>query len=120
MPVIAVVTDLIFSTKITGTAKALGATVLVARSLEKLGEHLSATTADAHQPPLVIIDLNASGLDALEAVRTAKSHPAKPPVIAFLSHVQVDLAAQARQAGADEVLPRSAFVARLPELLKPS
>ncbi len=65
MATIAVVTDLIFSTKITGTGKALGKPVLVARTLEKLEEHLGASTDGV---PLVIVDLNSSGLDTVEAV----------------------------------------------------
>jgi hypothetical protein len=39
-------------------------------------------------------------------------------VVAFLSHVQAELAAGARQAGADEVMARSAFVNQLPALLQ--
>jgi CheY-like chemotaxis protein len=111
---IAVVTDLIFSTKITGTAKALQKPYAVARTLDKLTEHLNAST-DA--PPLVIIDLNSAGLDTIEAIRRAKSHPTNPRVIAFLSHVEVELAQQAREAGADQVMARSGFVNQLPALL---
>jgi CheY-like chemotaxis protein len=111
---IAVVTDLIFSTKITGTAKALQKPYAVARTLEKLQEHLTAAT-DAS--PLVIVDLNSSGLDTIAAVQQAKAHPTHPRVIAFLSHVEVELAAQARAAGADQVMARSGFVNQLPQLI---
>jgi hypothetical protein len=38
--------------------------------------------------------------------------------VAFLSHVQTDLAAQARAAGCGEVLPRSQFTANLAEILR--
>jgi CheY-like chemotaxis protein len=110
---IAVVTDLIFSTKITGTAKALQKPYAVARTLDKLTEHLNA----APEKKLVIIDLNSANLDTIAAIRTAKSHPTHPHVIAFLSHVEVELAQQAREAGADQVLARSAFVNQLPALL---
>ena|ERR1035437_4291711 len=110
MVVIAVVTDLIFSTKITGTAKALGKSVSVARNLGRLSELLAAEGAAR-----VIVDLNATGVDVMEAVRVAKGKGAH--VVAYLSHVQVELAAEARAAGADEVMARSGFVERLPELL---
>ena len=40
------------------------------------------------------------------------------PVIAFLSHVQTDLAAAAREAGCDILLARSAFVRELPQLME--
>jgi hypothetical protein len=38
-------------------------------------------------------------------------------MVGFLSHVQVDLAEQARAAGCDEVMPRSKFTQNLAEIL---
>jgi len=38
-------------------------------------------------------------------------------VVAFLSHVQTELAAQARAAGCNEVMPRSSFTQSLAALL---
>ena len=38
-------------------------------------------------------------------------------VVGFLSHVQVDLAAQAQKAGCNEVMPRSAFTQNLASIL---
>jgi DNA-binding NarL/FixJ family response regulator len=111
--IMVVCTDLIFSTKITGTAKALGQPCAVARTPEKLAELL----ANAPPEALLIVDLNAAGLDPLAAIQLAKAHAWPPRVVAFLSHVQADLAAAARQAGADQVLARSAFTERLPEIL---
>jgi hypothetical protein len=40
------------------------------------------------------------------------------PVMAFLSHVQVELAAMARAAGCTDVLPRSEFTKNLAALLE--
>jgi hypothetical protein len=40
------------------------------------------------------------------------------PVVGFFAHVQTELMQRARAAGFDEVLPRSAFVARLPDILR--
>jgi hypothetical protein len=37
--------------------------------------------------------------------------------VAFLSHVQVALAAQAKAAGCDEVMPRSSFTQNLAAIL---
>ena len=116
MPTIALVTDLIFSTKITSTGKAVGNPLLVARTLDKLREHLDAAGA---APVTLLVDLNSANVDPLAAITLAKAHPAAPRVIAFLSHVQVDLAAAARTAGADQVMARSAFSAQLPALLSP-
>jgi CheY-like chemotaxis protein len=112
-PILILCTDLIFSTKITGTAKALGRPFAVARSLEKLEQLLTASPS----PTVLIVDLNVSGLDPLAAIRVAKSQPNPPKITAFLSHVQVDLAAGAREAGADQVLPRSTFTQQLPALI---
>ncbi len=116
MSPIALVTDLIFSTKITGTGKQLGNPVAVARTLPRLSDLLDAAT-DA---PLLLVDLNITAVDPLAAIRLAKSHPKNPRVVAFLSHVQVELARQAQAAGADQVLSRSAFVEILPSLLIPA
>jgi hypothetical protein len=110
-------TDLIFSTKITGTAKALNQPYAVARSLEKLQQLLDAGGEPGAKWTL-IVDLNAP-VDTIAAVRLAKAHAAAPYVVAFLSHVQAELAAAAREAGADRVLARSAFVNELPALLGP-
>jgi len=40
------------------------------------------------------------------------------PVLGFASHVAAETIAAARGAGCDEVLARSAFTRRLPELLR--
>ncbi len=112
MPLILLVTDLIFSTKITSTAKSLGIPFTAVRSIEKLGEALALSPGGT-----LIVDLNITAVDPVAAIQAAKSRPEPPRIIAFLSHVQVELAEAARAAGADQVLPRSAFSARLPELL---
>jgi hypothetical protein len=39
-------------------------------------------------------------------------------IVAFLSHVQVELAAQARAAGCSEIMPRSAFTQNLAAILQ--
>jgi DNA-binding response OmpR family regulator len=110
--ILIVCTDMIFSTKITGTAKALQKSFGVARSLERF-EALLAVAAPA---PLVIVDMSVTVLDAVAVIRAAKAH-AGARVVAFLSHVEVEMAAAAREAGADEVMARSAFSARLPEIV---
>src|SRR5262249_52941578 len=64
----------------------------------------------------VLIDMNATGLNASAAIGAAKE-AGVPRVVAFLSHVQTELADAARSAGATEVLARSEFSRRLPEIL---
>jgi hypothetical protein len=59
---------------------------------------------------LVIVDLSRPGV--LEALASLEA-----PTIGFASHVDRELMAAARLAGCGEVLARSAFFSRLPELL---
>jgi DNA-binding response OmpR family regulator len=111
--VVILCTDLIFSTKIAGTGKAIGVACVVARDNEKLRALLDTASPD----PLVIVDLNVSGVDPMAAIALARAHPLAPRIVAYVSHVQVDLAMAAREAGADQILARSAFVERLPVML---
>jgi PleD family two-component response regulator len=112
--ILALVDDLMFTSKIRATAKPLGATVVFARSLETaLAEMAKA------RPALVILDLNATRIEPLAIVAAMKADPALAdiPSVGFVSHVQTDLIDAARRAGVTEVLPRSAFTMNLPEIL---
>jgi CheY-like chemotaxis protein len=109
--VIALVTDLIFTTKLSSTAKSLGVDFGAVKSVESLCARIR-EAPDA----LIVIDLNAEGVDAPMAIRAAKECGA-PRVTAYVSHAQRELAQRAVEAGADEVLPRSAFVSLLPSIL---
>lgn len=64
----------------------------------------------------VLVDLDLGEL-AIEMIRTVKAHTPTIPVLAFGPHVAVDLLKAADEAGADQVLPRGAFTAQLPQLL---
>ena len=68
-------------------------------------------------PRFVIADLGCSGLELAPLIAALPSDP-RPPMIAFDSHVNTARIQAARDAGCDEVLPRSRFSAELPELLK--
>lgn len=106
MKIAALVDDLFFSSKISATAKQVGSDIVFCRSAESV-------PADAGR---ICVDLNAGTFDPVEEIKKLKrSHPA--PIVAFLSHVQVDLKRRAEEAGSDEVMPRSTFVQRLPEIL---
>jgi DNA-binding NarL/FixJ family response regulator len=109
-----VVDDLIFLSKTEDAARMAGLSAKVIGP-DKLIDQ------SAGQPPnVVLIDLNRRSGRALEIIRALKSNPGKgaATVIGYLSHVQTDLAAAAREAGCDVVLPRSAFVQQLPDLLR--
>jgi DNA-binding NarL/FixJ family response regulator len=113
--VVALMDDLFFQMKVAETAKHLGLDLKVASNADALMSLL------ASAPKLVIVDLNArSGpIQAIERLRAQKNSADKtgPHVVGFLSHVQTDLAAQARSAGCDEVMPRSAFTQNLGAIL---
>ena len=112
--VLCVVDDLMFSVKISTAAKARGATVYFERNADKvLG------SVREKSPSLVIFDLDSLKLRPMEAIAAMKSDPALRaiPTVGFVSHVQTGTIAAARQAGIDEVLARSAFSERLPEIL---
>ncbi|MEK7710979.1 MAG: hypothetical protein AAB341_03700 [Planctomycetota bacterium] len=109
---LAVLNDLIFETKIRSTAQALGVNASIVRSVGELPGALNRI-----RPALVIIDLNSLGASALEAVGIVRSHAAGSHVIAYVSHVDADLASRAEDAGADQVMPRSRFSTGLPPLI---
>ena len=105
--VLVLVRDLIFATKIRGTAEALGRSVLMLRDPVKLSQH------DAR---LLIVDLNLPGVIPL-AAHWQSQGDSNRKVVGFVSHVDADTIARARAAGLDRVLPRSRFVEELPALL---
>ena len=105
--------DLIFTTKIKGTAAELGYSMMVAGS-----ETQAQSMIEAHRPKVVLIDLNAGALvgpDALIAYQNIAGSNAW--FVAFGSHVEVGALNAARAAGCHVVLPRSRFAAELPELM---
>jgi CheY-like chemotaxis protein len=109
--VVALMDDLFFQMKVAETAKHLGVELKVAATSDALMQLLKA------QPPkLVIVDLNARS-GAIAAVQRLRAEKNAVRVVAFLSHLQVDLAAQAQAAGCDEVMPRSKFTQNLASIL---
>lgn len=111
--VVALMDDLFFQMKLAETAKQLGVEVKVATN----GDALMGLMDSA--PKLVIVDLNARSqpLQAIERVRQTNKDVR---VVAFLSHVQTQLAAQAQAAGCTDVLPRSSFTQNLAAILSAS
>jgi CheY-like chemotaxis protein len=105
---IAVVTDMIFASRITGTAEHAGVKCGVVRSIDALGVALEAGGVD-----MVLVDMHCDGVEVDEAIRMVKSGCPDVRVVAFYSHVQAEMAERASEAGADDVWPRSAFVQRL-------
>ena len=109
--VVALMDDLFFQMKLAETAKQLGVEVKVAAN----GDALMGLMAGG--PKLVIVDLNARS-QPLQAIEKVRQNNKDIRVVAFLSHVQTQLAAQAQAAGCTEVLPRSSFTQNLAAILK--
>jgi PleD family two-component response regulator len=112
--IVAVLDDLMFSSKIKTAAKQLGVSVVFARSTD-------AALAEMRKnaPTLVILDLNNPRTNPLDIVSAMKQDAALAavPTVGFASHVQTDVINAARQAGVGEVLARSAFTQQLGEIL---
>lgn len=104
--IFAFVDDIFFQAKMMETAKQAG----VELKSFSTGEALLAEWEK--QPKLVVVDLNArqSPMAVIAAVR---ARHAEMCIIGFFSHVQTELAQQARDAGCTEVMPRSKFTKEL-------
>lgn len=107
---LAIVDDVLFRSKLEAAAAQLGTPLTIAADP---GPVLRPGAGWSR----VLIDLNLPRGDSLAMVRTLRMAHPDLPVIGYCSHVQHDLQRQALEAGCTKVLPRSAFVQRLPELL---
>lgn len=105
--ILALVDDIFFQAKMLETAKHLGVEIKSFTTGEALRAEI-----ESQLPKLVVVDLNArqSPLDVISALR---SRNRDIPIVAYLSHVQTELAARARDAGCTEVMPRSKFTKEL-------
>lgn len=102
------VRDLIFASRINLTARDIGVEVKLLRDEAKLAAEIGRR---------LIVDLNQHGaLDA--AIEWRKRTGGE--VIGFVAHVDADTIRRARDAGIDQVLPRSRFVTELSSLLRGS
>src|ERR671936_459450 len=100
-PVLVVVSDLLFRSKIDE----------VARQLER---HLA-----RGEPAVTLVDLEAETLDTSAAIRRIREAPwgAVARIVGFAGHTNVSAIQAGRAAGAGVVLARSAFTVQLPALL---
>jgi CheY-like chemotaxis protein len=138
--VLALVDDLFFQSKLAETARHVGVTLQTVTTGNALTE-----AASTNVPRLVLVDLNAraGAIEAVERMCALQKNDKRDessslghenldthqqnngiggyahlPVIAFLSHVQTELAERARAAGCTNVLPRSKFTAELAQILR--
>jgi CheY-like chemotaxis protein len=109
--VVVLVDDLIFEAKISETARQSGVSVATCGTGDEF-----LIEVERAKPRLAIVDLNARN-GAIEALQRLNETGNPTPVIAYLSHVQTELAERAREAGCRDVMPRSKFSANLARIL---
>jgi DNA-binding NarL/FixJ family response regulator len=102
----ALTADLLFAARIRGSAPE-------ASTVQSLGKLLDVVGSGTR---LVVVDLQAR--EGVAAVARVREHAPRAKVVAFAPHVAEGLLSAAREAGADRVMVRGAFVRELPELVK--
>ncbi len=114
--ILVVADDLLFRSKISSAAKALGVVVRAATTPDAALER-----ARADRPTLVLIDLDGQRPAPFEVLQRFADDPALRDLetVGFVSHVHADLVRRARELGIGQVMARSAFVAGLVDLLAP-
>jgi len=106
MKALALVTDLMFASRIAAEAKAASAQLQILRKSEQLAEA---------EGELLLADLNLDGAAVAAAQWSTKTGRR---VVGFVSHIDSAAIAAAREAGVQEIMARSRFVQVLPELLR--
>jgi ActR/RegA family two-component response regulator len=112
--ILALVSDLLFTVKITDAAKRNGMQV----DYVKTAEDFLAKAKEL--PKLAIVDLNIHTADPIQAIEALKSDAETKgiSILSYVSHIQADLKMMAQEAGADVVMARSAFTTNLAQILK--
>ncbi|MFN2445959.1 MAG: response regulator [Vicinamibacterales bacterium] len=113
--ILAVVDDLLFRSKISSAAKALGVELAVASSADAALEK-----ARERRPFAILLDLDGTKTRPLDLLRAFRADPELAAVrtLGFVSHVHAEVIREARAAGVDEVLARGAFAQALPDILR--
>ena len=111
LPVLALISDLMFRSKIDDAARQAGVPLRVAKSVEQIDRHLANGI-----PVVVLVDLEMEQSTDLLAHLRKKPGAATVPVIGFAGHTNVEVIRAARADGV-QVMARSAFVDQLPTLM---
>ncbi|HKT08474.1 MAG TPA: hypothetical protein VJR24_11305 [Gemmatimonadaceae bacterium] len=113
-PVLLVISDLLFRSRIDDAARRANVPLRVAKSMEQLERHLS-----KEAPVLAIVDLESDTIDTAAAIRRLRAMPGGDSlrIVAYAGHTNLDAIKGGRDAGAGVVLARSGFIAQLPALL---
>jgi len=100
--------DLIFTSRVTGTAQALGLAMRAFRSVDAL-----LVCARQTPPRCVIVDLQSPGLVIDAFVNELRAIAPSATLVGYGSHVDAATLKNARDAGCDVVWPRSKFAEEL-------
>lgn len=103
--------DLFFASRIEGVCQRLNAELISVPRVEDLPSRMAGGKVAG-----ILVDLTLPGLE-MEAVIAALPEENRPRVAAFGPHVAERQLAAAREAGCDEVLPRSRFSAQMAEVV---
>jgi PleD family two-component response regulator len=112
--ILAVLDDLMFSSRIKTAANQLGVDLRFSRSVDG-----ALDTMRKNPTTLVLFDLDNQRVDPLAIVTAMHADPALASIstVGFVSHVHTDIINAAREAGVGEVLARSAFTQQLGDIL---
>lgn len=112
--VLAIVSDLMFTSKIRAAASESDSNVFVV----KKSADLQAIKESGNKIEVIVLDLEARTFDPFEVWTTASEVFPDVPAVGFYSHVNDELAARGEAAGITETMPRSQFVKRLGEIVR--
>jgi len=112
MNVLVAIHDLMFSSKVTAALGGKKVNWLPRGS--NVVEQVALT-----KPDVLLIDLAAPALDAVNAIRAIKASDQKATiVVGYVDHTRAEVMEAARAAGCDQVLSKGEFARRLPEFLQ--
>ena len=113
--ILAIVEDLLFGKMIAERAAQEGEPCLIFKEQEAFEEAL------AHQTPkFLLLDVGSSTVDVPTFIEKLKQNKATRtvPLVVFGNSIRADLMQDARELGADQVLPKASFKQQLPELIR--
>ena len=114
-PILAVMSDLLFRSKIDEAARRNGLQLRAAKSLEQLDRHLGNS-----EPAVVFVDLEADSPEPTAAINRIRQLAGGSAIriIGFAGHTNIAAIEAGRAAGATIVLARSGLTSQLPTLLE--
>ncbi len=111
--VLAITSDLFLQSRIIELARSLGANAEVVTSEEAMIREANST-----HPNLVILDLAASDYDPFSCAQKLKTMTPQPRLLALFPHIRRDLKLKAEKVLIDYIVPNSAFLKTLKNVLE--